>query len=67
MSLLCRFGFHRPAPDEIWNKGWFFTRCRRCGADLVRTPAGKWHVPAGKKVVWRARGQRGRNGPGTAD
>jgi len=45
MAILCTFGRHRPAPDEVWNKGWYFTRCERCGADLVRTGSGKWHVP----------------------
>jgi hypothetical protein len=60
MSILCRLGFHAPAPDAVWNKGFFFTACRRCGADLVRTPSGKWHRPRGRKVVWRPRSPRGR-------
>ncbi|MFN3945843.1 MAG: hypothetical protein ACK4K7_13040 [Allosphingosinicella sp.] len=60
MSLLCRLGFHRAAPEPVWNRGFFFSRCRRCGADLVRTPSGRWHVPKGRKVVWRPRAPRGR-------
>lgn len=53
MGLLCRFGLHRAAPGEVWNKGWYFGRCRGCGVDLVRTPSGKWHRPKGRKVVWK--------------
>jgi len=60
MAILCTFGRHRPAPDEVWNKGWYFTRCERCGADLVRTGSGKWHVPKGRKVVWKPKSPRGR-------
>ena len=60
MPLLCSLGFHTPSPDEVWNKGWYFTRCERCGADLVRTGSGKWRVPKGQKVVWRPRTPRGR-------
>jgi hypothetical protein len=59
-NLLCRFGLHRPAPDEVWNRGYYFTRCLRCEADLVRTPSGKWHVPKGQKVVWKPKKPRGR-------
>lgn len=64
MSLLCRYGFHRPESWEVWNQGYYFTRCGRCGADLIRTASGKWHVPKGRKVVWRARRRRGRRGKG---
>ena len=60
MPLLCSIGFHRPSPDEVWNKGWYFTRCERCGTDLVRTGSGKWRVPKGQKVVWRPRTPRGK-------
>ena len=58
--ILCRYGAHKAAPGEIWNRGYFFTRCTACGADLVRTASGKWHVPRGQKVVWRERKPRGR-------
>lgn len=59
MAILCSLGRHRPAPDETWNKGWYFTHCQSCGADLVRTGSGKWHVPKGRKVVWKERTPRG--------
>ena len=60
MGILCSLGAHHPSPDETWNKGWYFTSCTRCGADLVRTGSGKWHVPKGQKVVWKQRSPRGR-------
>ena len=60
MSLLCRLGFHRPGPDPVWNRGFWFSRCRGCGTDLVRTAGGRWRVPKGRKVVWRPKPPRGR-------
>jgi hypothetical protein len=60
LNLLCRLGLHRPEPDPVWNQGYYFSRCARCGADIVRTPSGRWHVPAGHKVVWKPRKPRGR-------
>lgn len=60
LKLMCRLGYHRPAPGEIWNRGYYFTSCSSCGTDLVRTAAGKWHVPKGRKVVWKPKTPRGR-------
>lgn len=60
MPLLCRLDFHRAEPGEVWNRGYFFSRCSRCGADLVRTASGRWHVPKGRKIVWKAPNKRGR-------
>jgi hypothetical protein len=54
MLLLCDLGWHRPEPVARWNSGYYFTRCARCGKDLVRTAYGRWHVPRGYRVVWQA-------------
>ncbi len=54
MPLLCGFGRHRPEPVARWNNGYYFTRCARCGEDLVGTAYGRWHVPHGYRVVWQA-------------
>lgn len=54
MPLLCDLGRHRPEPVARWNNGYYFTRCARCGEDLVRTAYGRWHVPRGYRVVWQA-------------
>lgn len=56
MIWTCRVGWHTPSTQEIWNDGHHFTRCDRCGEDLVRPPAGKWgRVPKGFRVVWKQR------------
>jgi hypothetical protein len=64
MSLLCRIGLHAAADESaIWNSGHFFSRCARCGRDLVRRHSGRrWHAPPrGMRVVWRAREGRAAN------
>lgn len=66
MAILCALGLHRPGKDEVWNQGWYFTQCERCGADLVRTGSSRWRVPEGRKVVWKSRRVRGRK-PGDSD
>jgi hypothetical protein len=52
--LLCQLGWHRPRPIARWNHGYYFSNCRRCGTDLVRTAFGGWQVPKGFRVVWQA-------------
>jgi hypothetical protein len=52
MNLLCDLGWHRPAGLPRWNDGYYFSRCGRCGQDLVRTAYQKWHVPRGYRIVW---------------
>lgn len=53
MSLVCRLKGHDPSPDEVCNGGRCFTRCRRCGADLVKEEDGWQPVPKGYRVVWK--------------
>lgn len=55
LHLLCRLGRHDPAPRVRWNEGYYFTRCRRCGADLIRTAYGRWQVPNGFRIVWASK------------
>lgn len=54
IPLLCDLGWHRPRDLVRWNSGYYFTRCARCGSDLVRTAYGRWHAPRGYRVVWQA-------------
>lgn len=54
MPLSCSLGLHRPRSGARWNDGHYFTKCSRCGTDLVRTSGGEWQVPKGYKVVWQA-------------
>src|SRR5688500_1392207 len=51
-SLRCLAGWHSPETVAHWNHGYYFSRCRRCGIDLVRTAYSGWQVPKGAKVVW---------------
>ena len=54
MNILCTLYAHYPQAQEIWNQGYFFSRCERCGEDLVRTD-GDWEpVPNGHRVVWKS-------------
>jgi len=53
MHLHCIAGKHAVAPDEVRNQGFAFSRCRRCGTDMVRSNS-RWRVvPKGFRVVWR--------------
>jgi hypothetical protein len=54
VPLLCRLGRHKPRATTRWNNGFYFTRCARCGQDLVRTAFGRWQVPRGYRIVWQA-------------
>lgn len=55
MGLFCRLGWHSPGPQILWNAGFWFTKCRDCERDLVRSRHRGWHVPVGAKVVWQAK------------
>jgi hypothetical protein len=52
MSLLCALGGHEAAPGEVYNGGYYFSRCRRCGDDMIRSGAAWRMVPKGHRVVW---------------
>ena len=55
MSILCRLDMHRAVPSNIWNDGFYFSRCSDCGCDMIGR-GGKWQrVPRGYRVVWRPR------------
>ena len=54
MSIRCRIGGHRAAPRQVYNSGFYFSACARCGRDLVRAPRGEWQAPpAGHRVTWK--------------
>ena len=62
MRLFCSLGWHHPKGAARWNNGYYFTRCARCGHDLVRTARGPWRVPQGHRVVWPAGSGEGPDG-----
>jgi hypothetical protein len=54
MSVRCAIGGHKAAPRQIYNSGFYFGACVRCGRDLVRAPRGEWRAPpAGHRVTWK--------------
>ena len=53
MSLLCAIGGHEAGPHEVYNGGYYFSRCRRCERDMIRSGAAWQMVPSGHRVVWR--------------
>jgi hypothetical protein len=54
MSLTCTRGKHEAAERAVRNQGLEFSRCRRCGRDLVRSGRSWRGVPRGFRVVWRS-------------
>ena len=53
MSLLCFIQGHAPGAEEIWNRGYSFTKCKRCQCDMLRSD-GDWQtVPRGHRVAWK--------------
>lgn len=58
MSIKCLLTGHRPVPSDIWNDGYYFTRCACCEREMIGR-GGFWEpVPRGYRVVWKPR-----NGP----
>jgi hypothetical protein len=54
MHWLCSIAMHKALPSNVWNNGYFFSRCYRCGRDMIRPPSGGWkRIPRGMAVVWK--------------
>jgi hypothetical protein len=57
MKILCHLARHRAVPSNIWNDGFYFSRCRSCGCEMIGK-GGNWQpVPRGYRIVWRPRGE----------
>ena len=53
MKLSCAIGGHGARGGEVYNSGYYFSECRRCGTTLIRAAKGDWSpVPMGHRVVW---------------
>lgn len=52
-SILCALGGHEAAAAETYNSGYYFSSCRRCRCDMIRSGAAWRAVPKGHKVVWK--------------
>jgi hypothetical protein len=55
MDIFCKLGKHSAEPSDRWNDGYYFTRCARCGIDLIKRSSDWRAVPRGYRVVWRPR------------
>lgn len=53
MSILCFIQGHSPSDEQIWNRGYSFSRCRRCRCDMIRSDSQWQAVPRGHRVVWK--------------
>ena len=54
MKWVCAIGGHRAAGAAVYNSGFYFSGCGRCGRHLIRTARSDWdRVPAGHQVVWK--------------
>ena len=54
MSMRCAIGGHRPAPNQVYNSGYYFGACARCGESLVRSARSDWRTPPpGHRIVWK--------------
>jgi hypothetical protein len=54
MGVMCGVAGHAARNAGLWNEGYFFGKCRRCGQDLIRTDGGWFPVPRGYQVAWRS-------------
>ena len=55
MKFQCAIGGHSATSDPVYNSGYYFTACRRCGRHLLRSARGDWRTaPAGHRIVWKA-------------
>jgi len=54
MNVGCTIAGHAPSGSHVYNSGYYFSACRRCGRNLLRTAHGAWSpIPGGHRVVWR--------------
>ena len=55
MNLRCTLAGHRAGENPVYNSGYYFGACRRCGDPLIRGARGSWRpVPTGHRVVWKS-------------
>jgi hypothetical protein len=53
MNIMCVLKDHEPEAQQVWNRGYHFSRCRRCGCDMIRSDLAWELVPKGHRVVWK--------------
>jgi cell division protein FtsZ len=53
MPIMCLVAGHHAFPSSVRNQGFYFSQCRCCGRDMIRSQRGWRKVPKGFRVVWR--------------
>ena len=52
LRLPCALFGHKARREPVWNDGFYFATCCRCGEDIVRIAGERWHRPRRARVVW---------------
>ena len=53
MHVSCILGGHSAFPSSVRNQGFYFSQCRCCGRDMIKSRSGWQKVPKGFRVVWQ--------------
>lgn len=53
MKIMCRVRGHEASPNEVCNGGECFSRCVRCGEELIKSGDAWRPLPSGFRVVWK--------------
>lgn len=55
MNVGCTIAGHAADHAQVYNSGYYFSACRRCGLPLLRSAHDDWRpVPSGHRVVWKS-------------
>ena len=55
MSVWCTCFGHKAGDIEVYNSGYWFSACARCGEALLRAPREDWRIaPRGHRIVWKS-------------
>lgn len=57
MNIFCRTGAHSPVASNVWNDGYYFSECARCGREMIKAGGtDRWRpVPKNYRIVWKPR------------
>lgn len=53
MPISCLLGGHNAFPSSVRNQGFYFSQCRCCGRDMIKSRNGWQPVPKGFRVIWQ--------------
>lgn len=55
MRIKCILGKHEAIPSDVWNNGFYFSRCKGCECEMIRRHKTWRVVPKKMRVVWTPR------------